>query len=269
MKKNRKNTLIVILVHVFLGSVSSFSCASSVPEETEAYKTFCGDSYQFRYYFFKGHSCHDVSTTFPQLKKEQLYASTHFFDSLIHRGNYEEAFRLPVVYRDCPKYAHSPTGGFPQRSDLPATAVAEITKNFLIYVDGQAPAVFDNFLRTSEYDQAYRFARAYGDIFSEVYGENVTTIRENALDWLERIRHTSTTKVENIARVIQALDSFPDLQAEQQAQAASIIGSFPEGHELRIYLQDRFDIILASPRPPAPDESQRATLRKMADRLFG
>jgi hypothetical protein len=90
-----------------------------------------------------------------------------------------------------------------------------------------------------------------------------------SVTWLEQIREAATTKVETLARTIQALETIPDLQSEYRAQADSIINSFPEGHELRVHLQARFDAIVTAPRAPIPGEAQQGAIRGMADRLFG
>lgn len=182
---------------------------------------------------------------------------------LLHSGKFEAAFRIPELvrsrletdpYYSCYRASQNAGQSYDRKS-----YVIKMIDNLNAFVT----TAVEDYYRTLLHDRK----------FSEVFELTDFYIRRKPAEatvWLEQVRSNVTARVENLARKVTLLSGVvPDLEAEERAQATAIIHSFPEDHELRTHLQERFDAILAAPPASVPDESQRTILRRMADRLFG
>jgi len=208
-------------------------------------------------YHFRSFSGSFETDQLPWIKKEHTKSLTNYFDSLLLKGEFNEALLLKDIYERKRKYASTASaGGFSK--DMAPADVRDVTTAFEVHINQKSAELFDNLLSTEQYNKALFLATVY-----------LEKDHARANLWLDQIRDRATTKVELHGQKSRALEAYPELVATEIEQATRLINSFPEDHELRTYLQERFDSFLTSPFPPAADESQRTILRRMTDRLFG
>jgi len=184
----------------------------------------------------------------------------HYASDLIYQNNFRDAFRLPVMFdRIAVRKSHADVSEF---VDL---AIVRLKS----HIANQTNEYFHRLLNTDEFSTCLNLISTYRDVFSVIDRPNAEDITRNAASCLNQIRERATAKIELHGQKSRALEAYPELVATEIEQATRLINSFPEDHELRTYLQERFDSFLTSPFPPAADESQRTILRRMTDRLFG
>lgn len=162
---------------------------------------------------------------------------------------------IPTLAREANNVQRGKSGGTLTMPAVYKTEAAEVYSRFL---NNAFESTFQVLERNGYLQQAFKVASIY---------KEKEPAKADVL--LERIRQTLVTKIEDIALTVQSLETFPELQAQHHTQAVAILHSFPEGHELRSHLQQRFEAILAAPRPVVSDEADLHALRGIADRLFG
>jgi len=88
------------------------------------------------------------------------------------------------------------------------------------------------------------------------------------LEAIKKIKRHATSHIEDLARKCVLLSSIPELAEKENKQAMDIISSFPEGHDLRMHLQRRYEEIRRSFSPQVSGEAELAVLQRMTARLF-
>lgn len=208
---------------------------------------------------------HDAnySSPIPEKTKQDLTLwEERFFKlritSLLLADNFEAAFNIPMLVRSrldtdsaYSSYHASYTGGIiVDRRDF----ILKMINNLSSFTVSEVQNILTQFTTDKKFDKAVRLASAFAA------KDNAQSSR-----WLNEIRDQATIEVENVARVIQALTSFPNLQIQERAKALAIINAFPGGDARRAHIQGEYDAIIFAPVPAVPSASALEFSRRVAD----
>ena len=96
----------------------------------------------------------------PWIKKEHTKSLTNYFDSLLLKGEFNEALLLKDIYERKRKYAETRSGGGFTKDMAPAD-VRDITTAFEVHINQKSAELFDNLLSTEQYNKALFLATVY------------------------------------------------------------------------------------------------------------
>lgn len=229
-------------------------------EEIDKYKKEISTSYADPAFAIR----RDPLSTFP-VEEHHKSKSVVAFLSFLDQKDYQGAFVLPDVYLMIHMYQQSPSGGMAY-TVMNLNKQKEVRTYLIDFIEQYSQKLVEKGLKDGVLGDAYAYVQVYKNWAIPVHeingnvvghsneGDDVTrhkkdiirndkegrraTREANVNEWLNRICDQARVEVENIARVVQVLTSFPDLQAQERAKALAIINSFPAGDARRAHIQN-------------------------------
>jgi hypothetical protein len=211
--------------------------------------------YEFIDYFHRGHSGHP--TPHAEIGKKHEILLETYYDSLMIKGSYSDAFSFIDIYINNRPCSHSPSGGFPQRVDMNDVVFNNVIKNIQEKIKNKTQKWFYDLLSQDVYDKAFKLASEYF-----VKDENL------ASRWLEEVKISSLNKIKKHAKksvLLQSLD--PNLAVEELALSRNIIDSFPDGSDIKNQLEAVLQTAIADVTASQPVQVSSDWLSSISQRL--